>query len=278
MTIKQQQAQLLSAIFSLADAKTIVASDAITSEQGNALSPGLKVYQNSLLANAKRALAITFATVHSFVGEIVFAQLVKIYLQKCLKAQYDWGELGREFPTIIKHQSLENNAVLASIAELDFICHQAERAEDVARDLSSLSLLNNLDAYQLKINFAAGFTLLELNYPADLLIAGVKCAHKSNSKLTLTDIAQRLVSVAAGEYYYYLIWRPNFQAQYQQVTQQEYQWLALWQSSQTLPNSQQLSIGHALDKMSNDKFSIIEWLPKAVEQQLINSMSTLTAS
>jgi hypothetical protein len=271
MTLKQQQTQMLSTIFSL---------DALqkTNNEGdsNNLSAGMKVYQHSLLANASRALAITFATVHSFVGETNFTLLVKTYLKKHLKAQYDWGELGQEFADFIRQQSRQNSGVLAAIADLDFACHHTERAEDVEKDLATLSLLNEFDAYQLTINFSAGFKVLKLNYPVDLVVEDIKQVNEINSKLTTHDIEQQLNNVENGEYYY-LIWRPNFQAQYQQITQHEFQWLALWQSLPSLATRSQPSIGSALDKVTNETFSIIDWLPKAIEQQLVSSISKLTS-
>ncbi len=284
MKIKQQQNQMLSAIFSLASAKKAITDD-ITLAQNKGYAAGLEIYQRSLLANANRALAITFATVHSFIGASAFKQLVNSYLQAQLKIQYDWGELGADFPGFIKQQAVSNCAILADIATLDFACHQAERAEDIDRDLSSLSALSNKDAYQLTINFAAGFRILSLNHPVDLVVASIKSANESNNKLNTNNINKLLtkheLTSANTPKYYYLIWRPKFQAQYQQITPSEYQWLALWQSKKTLPDSQQLSIGDALDsvtastadKTSSDNFSIVDWLPKAIKQQLINSIT-----
>lgn len=104
-------------------------------------------------------------------------------------------------------------------------------------------------------------------------------------KLTLNDIAERVARFSDGEYYF-LIWRPSYQAQYQQISQAEYQWLVQWQTkvsnaetyTERNAKSQQLSIGNALDKMTEVEFSFIDWLPKAIEQQLINSMSKLAPS
>jgi hypothetical protein len=275
MDLKQQQAQMLSTIFSLNAIQEISSK-----EQRETLSAGMKTYQYSLLANASRALAITFATVHSFIGETGFTRLVKKYLQTHLKAQYDWGELGLEFADFIRHQSLQNNNVLAAIADLDFACHHTERAKDVNKDLTTLSLLNDFDAYQLTINFSAGFKLLKLNYPVDFIIENIKQVSEINSQLTSDDIAIELNDAAMGEYYF-VTWRPNFQAQYQQITSQEYQWLMMWQkvpsaeSTKQSVTNQQLSIGSALDKVANDEFSIVDWLPKAIELQLLQSIAKI---
>ena len=284
VNIKQQQSQMLSAIFSLESLQENSAHNL-----SDVSAAGLSIYQHSLLANASRALAITFATVHSFIGETGFSQLVKEYLQKHLKTQFDWGELGDNFPHFIHQQSLPNSEVLAAIATLDFACHHTERAENIEKDLTTLSLLNDVDAYQLKLNFAAGFKVIKLDYPADLIITDIANSHKStkadkdSTHSTLNDIAEQLSRYQKGQYYL-LVWRPNFQSQYQQITPQEYQWLALWQSATMTesiehPSSDQpLSIGGALDKTNQEEFSIIAWLPQAIQQQLIHSISLLTPS
>lgn len=284
VNIKQQQSQMLSAIFSLESLQ-----ENGTHNSSEVSAAGLSIYQRSLLANASRALAITFATVHSFIGETGFSQLVKAYLQKHLKTQFDWGELGDNFARFIQQQPIANNEVLAAIAELDFACHHTERAENVAKDLTTLSLLNEVDAYQLKLNFAAGFKVIKLDYPADLIITDIADSHKNskvdedNSHRALSDIAEQLTGYQKGQYYL-LVWRPNFQAQYQQITLQEYQWLALWQSAllaesnESSTNNRSLSIGGALDKINHQEFSIITWLPQAIQQQLIPSISLLTPS
>ncbi len=284
VNIKQQQSQMLSAIFSL---ESLQENSTHNSSDGSAA--GMRIYQRSLLANASRALAITFATVHSFIGETGFSQLVKAYLQKHLKTQFDWGELGDNFAHFVQQQPIANNEALAAIAALDFVCHHAERAENVEKNLTTLSLLNDVDAYQLSLNFAAGFKVIKLDYPADLIITDITNSHKSpktdkdSTHSTLNDIAEQLTGYQKGQYYL-LVWRPNFQAQYQQITQQEYQWLALWQSAllvESTKNSasnQPLSIGGALDKINQEEFAIITWLPQAIQQQLIPSISLLTPS
>ena len=283
MSLKQQQNQLLSAIFALDNANKIT-TDNVTLAQNKGYTAGLEIYQRSLLANANRALAITFATVHSFIGASAFKRLVKSYLQTHLKDAYDWGELGANFASFIKQQKiadLENSAILADIATLDFACHQTERAKNVDKDLASLSLLSNKDAYQLTVNFAAGFKVLTLNYPIDTIIEGIKNTYKKNNTLSVEAIKQQLTRAELAENktntYHFLIWRPNFQAQYQQVSEEEYQWLALWQSNQAQPINRQLSLGTALDKAKAYSFSIVDWLPKAIEQQLINSISIQTS-
>lgn len=276
MNIKQQQSQMLSDIFSL---ESIQSNR--TNDTGKTSTLGLSIYQHSLLANASRALAITFATVHSFIGEAAFTQLVKIYLQKQLKTQFDWGDFGDNFASFLQHHTSKNSDILAAIAALDFACHHTERAEDVEKNLETLSLLNDVDAYQLSINFSAGFQVLKLEYPVDVIVTDISNAHQnSNSELSIIDIAEQLNRYKKSQFYF-LIWRPNFQAQYKQITLQEYQWLALWYSAiankviKGTTTNQQLSIGAALDNVTHEAFSIIDWLPEAIEQQLIHSISTL---
>jgi len=289
MTLNKQQSHLLSAIFSQQLSPEIddsnVGIENASNDQLN--QQGLQIYQHSLLANATRALSITFATLASLVSGPTFTDLVKEYLQCELKKQYDWGEWGTNFATFIAQSNLINANLLAAIAALDFACHQCERAQNKDSDLTSMQLLSSVDAYQLSIVLCAGATLLKSNFPLDEIITEIQTANKEKSNFSLHDITKLLTSFNAkyggdttqgnkqlstggiAKEYYFIVWRPEFQAQYAQVERVEYQWLRFWLMK---TSSKTLSIGQALDKMSSKNFSIIDWLPKAIEQQLLSAI------
>ena len=280
MTLANQQSALLSTLFSQLPPH----SDTQANMQG------LSIYQYSLLANAVRALTITFATVASFIPEVTFSALVKEYLKKELKEQYDWGTWGASFPAFINSNVDSNASLLAEIAALDLACHQCERAKNQPRDLASLALLSSHDAYQLSLTFSAGARCLKSAFPLDEIITEIKMqsaaqSHTGQSNATqnhfsLTDISTILTKASqrhehsireedTDNFYYYVIWRPQFQAQYAQISQAEYQWLNLWL---THHSSSPLSIGQALDEVSASSFSIVDWLPKNIEQQLLSAV------
>jgi len=275
MTLEQQQSSLLEAIFSQTRPGAPITAPITTQ--------GLAIYQRSLLNNACFALKITFATVHSFVGEAVFQDLVKNYLQTGFKSEYDWGEFGIDFPHFIAGQAISHAALLASLAELDHACHQCERSENVSRDLDSLHLLSGQDPYRLSLSLSAGSRVVASAFPLDVIINEMTQLSKEKPSLTLEDIDRQLGFYSQQyreksqnsnrEYngdkgFYYLVWRPHFQAQYAAITAAEYQWLQLWLSAE---QNRALSLGLALDQLSED-FAIVDWLPKAIEQQQVNGV------
>ncbi|WP_281558126.1 putative DNA-binding domain-containing protein [Thalassomonas sp. RHCl1] len=271
MALEHQQSSLLEAIFSQ------------TRPGAPITAQGLAIYQRSLLNNACFALKITFATVHSFVGEAVFQGLVKNYLQTGFKSEYDWGEFGFDFPHFIAGQAINHAALLASLAELDYACHQCERSENISRDLDSLNLLSGQDPYRLSLSLSAGTRVVKSAFPLDVIINEMTQLSKENPSLTLKEIDMHL-GFCSQKYrgksqdsnrenngdkgFYYLVWRPHFQAQYASITAAEYQWLQLWLSAKP---DRALSLGQALDQVSED-FAIVDWLPKAIEQQQLNGV------
>jgi len=258
-------------------------------ENSTTFNKGLAIYQHSLLANASRALAITFATVHSLVGKKQFDYLVKMYLQVEFKQQYDWGEFGRSFSAFISEKAVEsklsNASLLSSVAALDFACHQCERSENSLTNLETLNLLTEHDAYHLKIQFSAGMQVICADFPLDEFMQNIsQLADKTRTssfndvELLMAQFSQQHLGIktckttkeiGATDTYYYLIWRPHFQAQYVQITLVEFDWFSLWLSE---GGNADLSIGNALDKMGPDTFSFIDWLPSAIEQQQISAI------
>jgi len=289
MMLKKQQSHLLSLIFSQQiQPKSDDNNVAIESACDMRLNQqGLQIYQQSLLANATRALTITFATSASLIGEVLFRDLVKSYLQRQFKNQYDWGEWGEKFATFISNSHVANSRLLADIAALDFACHQCERAKNQILDLASMQLLANTDAYQLSIILSSGARLLKSRFPLDEIISEIKSISAFNKSYSLKNITKLITCMSAkygdnfvqkdrqsstenlAKEYYFIVWRPEFQAQYKQIDLGEYQWLSLWLMK---TSSKTLSIGQALDEMSSKNFSIIDWLPKAIEQQLLSAI------
>lgn len=265
--LSQQQSVLLKAIFSGENLPDIASEN-----------KGLEIYQRSLIANAARALSITFATVHSYIGKTAFDVIVEDYLKAELKQEYDWGEFGYTFPQFIQTQGIDNAYLLSQIAKLDFTCHQSERSQNVEVDLSTLNLLSERDAYELYITFCAGLKLMQSSIPLDEVNNTITQLTQEQKINQLDDVTQQLTEFSTRHKngntqnstpYCFVIWRPDFQAQYTRITTEEYQWIHILLDKS---RKQKASIGQALDEMQDTEFSLIEWLPKALKEQLINGI------
>jgi len=264
--LNQQQSRFLEVLFSH------------NNQDGEFERAGLEIYQNSLVANAARALAITFSTVHSYIGKVAFNRLVENYLKAEMKKEYDWGEFGASFSQFISIQNMPNAVLLSSAAALDFACHKAERSQNIAADLSTLNLLSERDAYELFFTLCSGMQLLTTSMPIDEVNNTINQLTQEEKITQLDDVTPILSSFThqhlqddnnKKEPFYFVIWRPDFQAHYARITHAEYQWLNL-----ILGNKQtkKLSIGQALDEINPEHFSFVEWLPKAIEERFINGI------
>lgn len=300
--LNQQQSALLNAIFSGESNAVAIQGDIQNPVQGyandstqrnvkkNSQNQGLEIYQHSLIANAARALSITYATVHSYIGKAAFDALVENYLKAEMKKEYDWGEFGFTFAQFISTQPIENAYLLAAIAELDFACHQTERSKDVEVNLNTLNLLSEHDAYELFLTLCSGTQLICSTVPLDEVNNTISELAQENKINKLDDVTQQLTQFSNayvssktsinstesnsedidGMLFYFVVWRPDFQATYSQITAEEYQWLSVLLKKK---NTKNISIGQALDEVNNEHFSFTEWLPKAIEERLINGIT-----
>lgn len=274
--LNQQQSDLLTVIFS---GESLFDS----LPENNIKNQGLEIYQYSLIANAARALSITFATVHSYMGKKAFSALVELYLQAELKHEYDWGEFGSTLPHFISTQPIEHADLFSQLARLDLLCHESERSKDVNTDLTTLNLLSEYDAYELYITLSSGIRLMQSTLPLDE-INNTITQLTEEQKITKLDDVTQFITEFSSEYidnnnddliYNFVIWRPDFQAQYTRITTAEYQWFKLLLNTQ---NKEKISLGEALDKISNEDFSFVDWLPKVIKEQLINGLTVSTLS
>ena len=160
MSLAEQQNALLSAIFK---------SGEQTFTRDN--ERGLAIYQRNLLANAVRALSITYPGVNKLLGAEDFKRLCELYLQRLGKRQYDWGVWGAELPQLLLdfEQPVCDQLLLSELAVFEWFIHSIERSSDTDRDLATLSLLATDDSYNIKLNLAPGIQLYSSHFLLDSL-------------------------------------------------------------------------------------------------------------
>ena len=222
---------------------------------------GLTVYQNSLAANADRALAISFPTIQQLVGEQGFSHISNAFLHDFPLLRGDWGEWGQEFPAWLEaNEPLQDYPYFSDCAQLDWCCHVSERAADEVIDVESLALLADGDAYQLKLRCSSSVKLVTSAYP----IVDIWNAHHLNegqaqtAEHAMAFVAQGLVQQTAQNA---LVWRPQWKAQIRPISAAETLWYQLLQQGE--------SIGAALDQLHDSDFSFESWLPDALSQRIV---------
>jgi len=107
------------------------------------IETGIEVYRNNYRGNLQDALAAAYPVVQQLVGEVFFRSLARnfIALHPSYSASlFDYGEeLGDFLAGYVPASSL---AYLADVARLEWACHVAYFAEDVASlDLARLALI-----------------------------------------------------------------------------------------------------------------------------------------
>jgi len=244
------QSTLISAIYERADGSAFDAQ-------------GLAVYQGSLSANAKRALKISFPTVKQLVGDEFFSQLCDNFLHAHPPTAGDWGEWGCELPSwLARSTELVDYPYLGDCAQLDWLCHQGERAGNIAADRDSLPLLAENDIYQTTIKLCSGVAILPSMYPT-VDIWNAHHAADKNAEL----FAQAAQSIAEKKPQSVLIWRPEWKAKVKEITTSEFLFLQHTLSGQ--------SIGDTLDALSSTDFSFETWLPQALQDGLLCGIEPL---
>ncbi len=224
---------------------------------------GLTVYQRSLSANAKRALDISFPTVKQLVGDDFFSQLCDNFLHAHPLTTGDWGDWGCELPRWLAcSRELADYPYLGDCAQLDWLCHQSERASDIATDLDSLPLLAENDIYQVAIKLCSGIAIFTSMYP----VVDIWNAHQTAEK-NAELFAQAAQSITNKEPQSALVWRPEWKSKVKEITASEFLFL-----QHTLAGQ---SIGDTLDALSNTEFSVETWLPQALQDGLLCGIEPL---
>ena len=133
---------------------------------------GLGAYRVNARASAERALAASFGTLQTMLGEADFEALSRAFFQQHPPLRGDLGEWGADLPGFIEQQTgLSAWPYLADCARLDWALHQCERAADAEFDAASLARLGDTDPALLHIEWLPGSALIESRWPLALIYA-----------------------------------------------------------------------------------------------------------
>ncbi len=217
-------------------------------------SRGLAIYQRNLLANANRALQITFPTVLQLIGEELFEYATGQLLKNTPPCEGDWGLWGQDFAKVLQGiEALQNYSYVADSARLDFAHHMLERQPDYSPDITSMNLLaqHSLDDIQLVLN--PNLVQISSSFP----VVDIFFNHM--------QLAQENLKNGIGQNA--LLFRPQYKAQVRALSEAEHYWITLIKLG--------VKLGTALDAMESKKFNDFafeKWLPMAIKQNLIHCL------
>jgi hypothetical protein len=222
---------------------------------------GINIYRRNLLANAKRALIISFPTVFELLDSDVSEEIVLQFLKYCPPSQGDWTQWGEAFSSFLATTQVASDyPYLPDCAALDWHIHCALHGKDQVLAQSSLSLLSDIEPDSIVVEFNNNVTLIKTKYP----IAEIFDAHHHSDELERESSmkqAQVLLSRKSKKQVV-MIYRPEFQPKVITLTPSEGEFM--------LNLITEKSLAESLDA-TNDytDFSFEQWLVTAIERNLI---------
>jgi len=262
--VAQQQKRLITTIFPSKENVDVTDFD----------PRGLAIYRNNLLATAQQALAISFPTVLTLIGEKLFNYSCRELLICSPPHLGDWALWGDNYPILLSDLTqLSNYPFVADIAQVDWLRQQSMRAKDSLIEQASLQLLATHDLDDIYVELTPSQFIMNSNYP----VIEFWLSHQqpivcdTTEQLNKELITQSLDKLAQHDFSQkVLIYRPYFNAEIRELSAGEYCWLT--------SIKQGLSIGKALDMMtidnnSEDEFSFAQWIGQALEEKLISRLT-----
>ena len=213
---------------------------------------GLGAYRVNARASAERALASSFGTLRTMLGEADFEALARAFFQQQAPLRGDLGEWGASLPGFIEQQAALNAwPYLADCARLDWALHQCERAADAEFDAASLARLGDTDPSQLHVDWMPGSALIESAWPLALIHA----AHQRNDDDNNEAFAQVRDALAQKKSEAVLVVRSGWRATVVRVDESALVW--------TRHAMAGADLGRALAAAGPD-FDFTAWLAQAV--------------
>jgi len=222
---------------------------------------GIMIYRRNLLANAQRALNITFPTIFKLLDSDISDNLVQQFLTFSPPSQGDWAQWGDAFANFIAIKEIAcDYPYLPDCAQLDWHFHCAQSGKDQRLIETSLPLLGNTDPENIQVIVNENVALMMSQYP----IADIFDAHH-HEQLSRRDSAMKSAKMALindPETVTVMISRPLYQPKVTRLTEQDAEFMQALMSGR--------SLAECLDVVNHhNTFSFEKWLLTALEQNLI---------
>ena len=263
MRLAAQQQALLQALLlpRHADAMKTIAAHACQAGAGGQkhLERGLQAYRSNGHALAQRVLAAAYPVVAALMGAKNFDGLSRHFWQSSPPARGDMAQWGEAFAAFI--ESLDDLAreepYLPDLARVEWALHLAAAAADGAPDLSSLGLLQTIDAAALTLVLCPGARALPSSFP----VVSIVLAHMDGTP-SLQQAGERLRKRIAETA---LIWRQGLKPALRQAQVGEAPFVGALQQGGSLDSALSAAPG----------FDFAAWLPPAVRTGLLLGARTL---
>lgn len=222
---------------------------------------GINIYRRNLLANAQRALSITYPTIFKLLDSDISEDLLQQFLQLSPPYQGDWAQWGENFPNFIATNIIASDyPYLPDCAHLDWQFHCAIHGQDQSLIQSSLALLGDTDPKNIHILFNENVALINTQYPIDDIFDAHHHEQLSQRDSAMKSAQMALLNgITSGTV---MISRPLYQPKITRLTEVDAEFMQALMSGK--------SLAECLDVVNHHStFSFEKWLLAALEQNLI---------
>jgi hypothetical protein len=236
--------------------------ESIAIEQCGFNAQGINIYRQNLLANAQRALTISFPTVFELLDSDISESLVYQFLRVSPPNRGDWTQWGENFSDFLDTTEVgADYPYLADCAALDWHVHCALHGPDQTLISSTLQLLSEGQPEQLFIAFNHNVKVFKTAYPLTEIFQAHHHSDELQRKAAMSAAKKALSGKPIEQVV--MVCRPEFQPQVTTLSASEGAFMLALLSGQSLAQS--------LDAVKyNNEFSFEQWLFTAIERNLIN--------
>jgi hypothetical protein len=222
---------------------------------------GINIYRRNLLANAQRALTISFPTVFELLDSDIGEDLVYQFLRKSPPDQGDWALWGENFSHFLETTKIAMiYPYISDCSTLDWHIHCALNGRDQTLVQTSLQVLGESEPKHIFIEFNQNVRVLKTAFPLEDIFYAHHHEDEQQRKMAMNNAKQAL-SVKPLEQFV-MVYRPEYQPKVTTLTINEGRFI-----NDLLAGK---SLEQALNAVNHDyEFSFEQWLISAIERNLI---------
>jgi hypothetical protein len=241
--------------------EVILNDDSSVLEQCGFDAKGINVYRRNLLANAKRALIISFPTVFELLDSDTGENIIYQFLRSSPPNQGDWAQWGESFPNFLEATEVGRNyPYISDCAALDWHIHCALNGLDQTLIQTSLQLLSESEPDHIFIELNPNVYILKTVFPVENIFHAHHHEEELQRKVAM-DKAKESLSVEKFEQVV-MVYRPEFQPKVATLTLSEGKFMSVLLAGKSLEQ--------ALNAVNNNSdFSFEKWLVTAIQRNLI---------
>jgi hypothetical protein len=218
---------------------------------------GIQVYRRNLLANASRALEISFPTLTQLLGAKGTQALTALYYDDHPLLVGDWGEWGEHLASWLSQQEIIHDIpYLADVARLDWFCHRIERSETPENTTASIAILNVIDSNFLQLKPTHHLAVMVSRFP----ILEIWQAHHASEESREAWLVLANTPLPKGKQQYLLLSCQHWRATPSIIPHEEYLFF------ETLLQGK--SLASAMTLASNLGSKALPWLDSALQKCL----------